>query len=345
MLYATTRNNVDAFTPHRVLTSRRGPDGGLYVPFRIPRLSDAEIMALAGKNFNSNLADCLNLQFGTHLTGYDIDLAMGKNPVRLQQLGQKIIMGELWHNTHWKFSRMVQDLSALILADKNVTAETDGWANIGILVAVIFGMFGELIREGIASFEKKVDISLISGDFSGPMAAWYARQMGVPIGDIVCCCNENSNLWNFICHGQLRTDGVAVCTVVPEGDFVIPDGLERLISMYGGPEEVQRYVDAVRTGSSYHVENTFLHRLRQGIYVTVSSERRILNTIPNTWNTHRYLPDPATALAYAGLQDYRARTGGMRTVLILSENCPSCSRDIIMSALNISEDVLKEYLK
>ena len=104
MLYATTRNNVDAFTPHRVLTSRRGPDGGLYVPFRLPRYSEEEIQALAGKNFNTNLADCLNLQFGTHLTGLSIDLAVGRSSVRLQQLGQKILLGELWHNTGWCFA-------------------------------------------------------------------------------------------------------------------------------------------------------------------------------------------------------------------------------------------------
>ena len=345
MLYATTRNNTDAYTPHRVLTSRRGPDGGLYVPFRIPRFSPEEIQALAGKNFNANMADCLNLQFGTHLTGYDIDLAIGRSAVRLQQLGQKIIMGEPWHNTQWQFSRMIQDISDLLIADRNTRSETEGWADVGIRIAVLFGIFGELIREGIVSHEKKVDISLIAGSFSGPMAVWYARYMGLPIGDIICCCNENSNLWNFICHGQLRTDGIAVSTVVSKGDVVVPEGLERLIGIYGGPAETERYLDAVRTGNTYYVEDSFLHRMRQGIYVTVSSDRRILNTIPSTWNTHRYLLDPATALAYAGLQDYRARTGGMRTALVLSQNSPSCSREIIASALGISGDSLKDYIK
>ena len=344
MLYATTRNHNDAFTPLRVLTSKRGPDGGLYVPFRIPGFSDEEIRSLAKKNFNSNLADSLNLLFGNHLTGYDIDLAVGRNSVRLQQLGQKIIVGELWHNTQWQFERMVQDLSTLVLADKNETAETEGWAEIAIRIAVLFGIFGELIREEIVTSEKKADISVIAGDFSVPMAVWYARQMGLPIGDIVCCCNENSNLWNFICHGQLRSDGVAIQTVVTEGDVVVPDGLERLISVYGGPEEAQRFMDTVRTGRTYYVEDAFLHRMRQGIYVTVSSDRRILNTIPNTWNTHRYLTDPETALAYAGLQDYRARTGAMRAALILSENCPSNSYEMIASALGASADSMKEYI-
>ena len=323
MLYVTTRNNSDAFTPQRVLTSKRGPDGGLYIPFRMQKLSDSEVLALSHKNFNANLADCLNMLFNTHLSAYDIDFTMGRSSVRLQQLGQKIIMGECWHNTQWSFSSMMQDLSALLVSDKTQIPETEGWAAIGIRVAVLFGIFGELIREGIASSEQKVDISVISGDFAGPMAAWYARMMGLPIANIVCCCNDNNNIWNFICHGQLRTDNVAVKTMVPEADIVVPEHLERLISAYGGADETRRYMDAVRSGTCYYADEGFLHRLRQGFYVTVSSEKRITETIPSAMSTHRYLLNPSAALAYAGLQDYRAKTGSMRMALVMSETKPA----------------------
>ena len=44
MLYATTRNSSEAFTAQRVLTGKRGPDGGLFVPYRIPRFSREEIL-------------------------------------------------------------------------------------------------------------------------------------------------------------------------------------------------------------------------------------------------------------------------------------------------------------
>ena len=71
MLYATTRNNCDAYTAQRVLTMKRGSDGGLIVPYRIPRFSEEEILALGTKSFNRNLADTLNLLFNTRLTGYD----------------------------------------------------------------------------------------------------------------------------------------------------------------------------------------------------------------------------------------------------------------------------------
>lgn len=344
MLYATTRNHVDAYTAQRVLTSKRGGDGGLFVPFRLTRFSEEEILVLGGRTFNANFAGMLNLLFNTRLTAGELDLAIGRYSVRLQKLGQKVVMGECWHNTDWAFSGMVRDVSRLLLADKAAEPEISGWAEVGIRIAVLFGIFGEMIREGIAGPGKNVDISLISGDFSGPMSAWYARGLGLPIGNIVCCCNENGGLWSFICHGQLRTDGVAKTTLVPEADIVVPDGLERLLALYGGPAEAVRFAETARRGETYYVEDAFLRRLRQGIYVTVSSEKRIAATIPSAFATHRYLLAPGSALAYAGLLDYRARTCEAGPALVLTEKSPRKDKDTVANALGISQEELKQLL-
>lgn len=314
------------------------------MPYRIPVFSEQEIQALPQRSFNANLADMLNLLFGGHLTSYDLDFAIGRHSVRLQQLTQRIVMGECWHNTDWTFVRLISDLTALLVKDPDVPPQTKGWAGTGIRTAVLFGIFGELIREGIAAPDRKVDISVVSGDFDGPMAAWYARAMGLPIGNIICCCNENAALWDFICHGQLRTDGIARSTMVPEGDVLVPQGLERLISLYGGQEEVARYVDALHQGSTYYLEDAMLHRLRKGIYVTVSSEKRIRETIPAAFATHRYVLGPAAALAHCGLQDYRARTGEMPNALILTEKSPALQAEQIAGAIGIPEGSLMRYL-
>jgi len=313
VLYVTTRNDSDAFTAQRVLRDRRGPDGGLFVPFRLPRLSEGEVLALGEKSFNSAMAEGLNLLLNTRLTGYDLDFAAGRRCVRLKSIHERLIVAECWHNPDWDISRMVRDITELVSVSS--TNEDPGdWPEIAVRIGIYFGIFCELIRSGVASPEKTVDISVIAGDFSGPMAAWYARAMGLPIGNILCCCNENGNLWDFICHGQLRTDGVAKTTAVPEGDFVVPAGLERLIHAWGGIEEVDRYLQKLRRGGTYYIEDRLLRNLRQGLYVTVNSSPRILAAIPGLYTTHGYLTGPAGALAYAGLQDYRARTGERMTM-------------------------------
>lgn len=345
MLYVTTRNDQEVYTAQRALRESRGPDGGLYVPFRDPVLSEEDILSLREKSFNRCVADTLNLLFQTRLTSWDVDFAIGRYAVRLQMLGKRLIVSEGWHNLESDFSRLVRNLSALLQGEKSAQVSTGSWVEVGIRIAVIFGIFGELMREGVAGKNQKIDISVVSGDFSAPMSAWYARKWGLPIGNIVCACNDNSNLWDFICHGTLRCGDVALTTDTPCADVVVPEGLERLIHGCGGVEETERYLDAVRKGGNYYAEDALLHRLRKGIYVTVSSRNRTESTIPTVFGTHSYVLSPYGALAYAGLQDYRARTGESRTALLLEERSPLLDEQRVSSALGITAQMLKEYLK
>lgn len=345
MLYVTTRNNRDAYTAQRALRENRGEDGGLYVPFREPRFSSEEITALKEKSFNRCVADVLNVLFNGRLTAYDVDFAIGRYAVRLEMLGKRVIMGECWHNLESDFSRIVKDLTQLLRSDSETEVLPGDWAEIAVRIAVLFGIFGELMRQGIIEREGKVDISVVSADFSAPISAWYAKRWGLPIGNIVCCCNDNGNLWDFICHGQLKTNDVAVSTATPEADVVVPTSLERLIHGCAGAEEVSKYLDAVRRGGSYYMDDLLLHRLRQGLYVTVTSEHRVLSTIPSVFSTHKYILSPYSALAFAGLQDYRARTGESRTALVLAEKSPIRDAETVSKALGIPGETLKEYLK
>lgn len=344
MLYTTTRNNQDTFTAQRVLRSGRAPDGGLFVPFHLPVYTEEEIKRLSSIGFNSRLAEILNLLFGSHLTGFDIDLALGKRSVRLQQLGQRLFLAECWHNIQWQFAEILNALSHLVFSDRESEPAQSGWVETGIRMAVLFGIIGELIRNGLVSAEKPVDLAMVSGNFSGPMAAWYARGMGLPIGNIVCCCNENAVLWDFICHGQLRTDGIAVDTLVPEADILVPEGLERLITLYGGPAEVDRYVDCLHSGRTYYVDDGLLDRMRKGIYVTVSSEQRIISTVSSSFSAHQCVLSLSSALAYAGLQDYRARTGSSRMALIMTDKSPRLDMPMVADILGLTGLEFEKYL-
>lgn len=343
MLYATTRNNLDTYTAQRVLQDRRAPDGGFFVPFRLPEFSETEIAVFREKSFNRCVSEVLNLFFHSNLTNFDLDLTIGRYAVRLEMLNQRMIMAECWHNTQWEFDRLVKDLVNLVRQEAFSCGSCD-WAEIGVRIAVQFGIFGELMRHDMAGSDKKVDVSVVGGDFSAPMSVWYARAMGLPVGNIICSCNENSNLWNFICHGQLRTEGIAIQTCVPEADIVIPAGIERLIYAYGGCSEVEQYLEALRQGKNYYVDDRFLQQLRQGLYVTVTSQQRILDTIPNVYATHDYILSLSSALNYIGLQDYRARTGECRNAVILTEKSPRTDAAIVAEVLGFTSETLEKLL-
>lgn len=334
MLYVTTRNNRDAFTPNRVLHEDRCPDGGLYLPFHPPHFAQQDLEALAEKPFNHRVAEVLNLLFRTKLTGWDIDFAAGRQPVRLTTLRHRIHIAQTWYNPEWSYESLQNRLTGLLC---EMTAEPTDWVAIAVRIAVLFGIYGELRNMGIGS----ADIALVTGDFSAPISAWYARQWGLPVGNIICCCNENKNLWELICYGQLRTDAITIQTDVPEADVAIPTGLERLIYGCGGAAEVERYLDACRCGRMYCPGDAVLSKLRKGLNVSVVSNSRLERVVPNVYRTHGCLMSSGTALAYAGLLDYRAKTGVAGDAVVLAEKSVAADAQTVAKYLGITAEELQ----
>lgn len=337
MLYVTTRNHQDAFTTAHVLRQGRGADGGLYVPLRFPKLSEQEQNKLAEASFGQCVAEMLNLFFSTRLTGWDVDFCIGRYPVRIQQLPHRIMMAEAWHNPDSQYQRLERNLLELLQAE---TAAPGNWVTVAVRMAVLAGILGnrEILGRG------PVDISVVSGDFTLPISAWYLRKMGLPIGNIICCCNENNQFWDLICNGQMRSDGSGISTIVPEADIVLPVNLERLISACAGVSETERYLACCRMGSAYSVSDTLLQQLRQGVYASVVSSSRLENTIPNVYKTHNYILSPASALAYSGLLDYRAKTGITRTAIVLCDNDPIYDAAVVAKSMEIPVEELKNLI-
>lgn len=343
MLYVSTRNPKDTHTARKALLEVRAPDGGLYVPFSLMTLDDSGLKMLSEQKFNDTVARMMNYLFQAGMSEHDVRLAVGRNPVRLKALANRILMGECWHNLDGTFHRLVQNLLGHFCPEASLAPGS--WGKIGIGISILFGIFGELMRYGMAGEDRKVDISLVSGDFSLAMSAWYAREMGLPIGNIICCCNENNALWNLFTQGMLRTDGVSLQTLTPEADICVPDSLERLIYACGGEREAERYVERCRFGTNYYPDDVILGKLRKGMFVSVVSTPRMRDTIPNAHTTHSYVLSPYSALAYGGLMDYRAVTGESRRALVLAEKSPLTQRDVVSDALGISADELERYLE
>ena len=335
MLYITTRNHRDAYTAQRALRESRGPDGGMYLPFRAPFYSDEEWNELAAAPFGQRVAEILNRLFGTRLTCWDVDVCIGRNPVPIIPLGHRTLAAELWRNPGQSYEHMARELAAQLLDEPNY--ET-GWLAVALRIAVLFGIFGQL------NTHEPTDISVISGDFTAPISAYYAKQWGLPIGRIICCCNENSGLWELLCHGQLRTDATSIRTAVPEADVALPEHLERLVFAAGGTDETARYLEACRRGGIYAPGASVLSDMGRDFRVSVISSSRIGQTISSVYRTHNYVLSPGAALAYAGLMDARAKPGLHKNALILADKSPALDAGLTTASLKISERELNDLL-
>ena len=331
MLYVTTRNDGDQYPALRTLGQDRGPDGGAYVPFRLPFFTPEEVENLRELSFGGCVSLVLNKLFLPKLDGVELDFALGRNPVKLTEMSHRIVFAELWHNIHWSFDWVVRELTQRLRVEAQQGLPVTEWAGIAVRIAVLFGVFGQLQRSGTVSFEHGLDVAAASGDFTMPMAAWYAREMGLPIGSIICC-DEKSGTWDLLHHGQVRTAER------------MPEGFERLISGRLAKDEVRRYLSVSQRGGVYALEEEALERLSQGMVASVVSLRRTTRTIANVYSAKGYLMGPETAMAYAGLQDHRASAGEGRLALIMACRRPLEDLEAVASAIGMDRDVLKTQL-
>ena len=312
----------------------------MLVPVSFPVFSANQLAEMSEKPISSCIADILNLFYDLNISGWDIEFCVGRHPIRLANVGNRITIAECWRNPQWCFSGFIRNVTDLICPGETPTFWDETAIRIAVLVAVTLRMMGT----GEIDSEHPLDVAVHSGNFSAPLSAWYARKMGLPLGNIVCCCNENGSLWELIHQGQLRTDGIARKTRTPEGDVWIPEGLEQFVYSCGGYQEVQKYRMCCMEGVAYEPSDGVRKELCTGMYVTVAGDNRMLRTISGFWSGYSYLLSPYTALVYSGVQDYRVNVKENRRCLILAERSPECDLETVAEALHVSAREVQKLL-
>lgn len=341
MLYQTTRTPNDTYTPARTLTDDRAPDGGFFVPMMLPKLDDRQLRQLAQNSFSQNVSDIVNLCFGTALDSWSVEFAIGRYPVKTVAIGSRETVAEVWHNPLWRFERLVRGIEKAIRQSDDVRDIPADWLMTASRLAVLFGIFGDLAAQGRIGEGETVDVAYPCGDFSGPMAAWYAKQMGLPIGTIICCCNDNNGVWNLLHKGQIRTDAHAIATSTPRCDTIAPAGLERLIYTTIGADHANSFAHVCATGGTFYLEPEQQKKLRDCFYVAVTGNKRLESAVKSLYNSCGYPTDVYTALCFSGILDYRCVTGESRQVLIVSEESPDYSLPFLAKCLKTTPTELK----
>lgn len=334
MLYITTRDHSDAYTAHRVLSENRAADGGMFLPMQMPVVTKEEIAAMQSKTFGQNVADILNLFYKSRLDGWDVDFCIGRYCSKLTAMSHRAYIAEIWHNPDHDFARIVRNLTGRLRGNKDTTDAPTNWAWISIRIAVLFAVFGELYKMNVANADTAVDVAIPSGDFAGPMTVWYARQMGLPVANIICACDENDAAWDLLKNGQINMNA----------GMTVPSDLERLIYSVLGLQESQRFASMMERRRSYSVSAEAAAALGEGMYPAVISWKRRSEIIRGVYSASTYILDPGSAMAFGGLQDYRALAGETRPALIITERGPICSADTVSAAMGISVEMLRQRL-
>lgn len=313
MLYITTNNQKDAHTAYKTLVSDCAEDGGLYIPFRFHRYDDADIKKMCQMSFSEVLAQILNYFFSAQLTAWDVDFAIGRNPVKLATVGRKIIVSELWHNHGASYTCLENNLFRFLSKNSGIAAHPTDWARTAIRVAVLFGLYSQMCQNNMVSGHEGFDLVMDAGNYFEPIAAYYAKQMGLPFGKIIVCCNaDNAAIWDLVHRSE-----VATATLPANMNL----GIKRLLCAAFGRGEMERFAEVSNTKRTYTVSETLLEqRLSDDLFVVVVGADRLPAVVNSVLKTDNYHIDEKTAMSFGAVQDYRAKIGESKLTLIFSEN-------------------------
>lgn len=315
MLYVSTRNTADTYTAHRALHEGRTSDGGFYAPFHLPVFTDAELSDMKAQSTGDTIAQILNLFFGLHLNGWDVECVIGRQPFKLITMNHRLVIAEVWRNPEGSFRYLIRNLYSLMCGGKNNTAEPTGWAYIAIEIALLIGLYGAMDAVPDQGF----DVAVTSGDFADVVAVLYAGNMGLPVNLTVCACHENSVVWDLLNRGEFSTNVPATTTDLTD--------LECYIFVTMGANEVRRYLDACQRRGTYFVDEMQLENLNKRLFAAVVSTSRVDSVAANMYRINHFYIDPQTAFAYGGLQDYRSRSGISNTTLLVAKERPNQEKE------------------
>ena len=134
------------------------------MPMRLPVLDKDQLKRLSSNSFSETVADIINLLFGTNLDGWSVEFAIGRYPVKTCLIGSREIVAEMWHNPVWKFERLVRGIEKAIRQSDDVRDIPSDFLMIGARMAVLFGIFADLMGQGRVSRDEPMDIACPSGN-------------------------------------------------------------------------------------------------------------------------------------------------------------------------------------
>jgi threonine synthase len=212
------------------------------------------------------------------------------------------------------------------LLEKGYKLSSANSINIGRLVpqvAYYVYAYGKMVEVGEVRPGDPINVTVPTGNFGNILAAYYAREMGVPIAKFICASNENKVLTDFFETGVYNKDREFHTTNSPSMDILISSNLERLLYHLSGAsgEEVSEYMKQLDQEKHYEISE----KIREGLkdfWGGYAGEEDTLQAIGDLYDKFGYLMDTHTGVAYSVYRKYVQETGDRTKTIIASTASP-----------------------
>ncbi|MBQ8814374.1 MAG: threonine synthase [Lachnospiraceae bacterium] len=198
--------------------------------------------------------------------------------------------------------------------------------NIGRLVPqIVYYVYAytRLVAAGEIEDGQEVNVTVPTGNFGNILAAWLAKEMGLPIKKLVCASNENKVLTDFFRSGNYDRRRSFILTSSPSMDILISSNLERLLYWLCGSdaEQTAKMMNQLTMLGSYQITDEMRRSIPE-FYADFATEAEVTETISACADKYGYVMDPHTAVAAAVSHKYQAQTGDVTPMLIASTASP-----------------------
>lgn len=203
------------------------------------------------------------------------------------------------------------------------SANSINWGRLVPQIVYYVSAYCDLLEKG-EDLSNGFNVVVPTGNFGNILAAYYAKQMGVPIARLICASNANNVLTDFIKTGVYDRNREFFTTASPSMDILISSNLERMIYHLGGnnAENTAELQKQLSETGRYSIEGEMLEKLQALYFGGCCNDEETLATISDKFKTYNYLCDTHTAVAVKVYDDYTAVTKDKKPTVIASTASP-----------------------
>ena len=234
------------------------------------------------------------------------------------------------------------------LADAGYQFSSANSINIGRLVPQIVYYvyaYAKLYANGVIAKDEKINVVVPTGNFGNILAAFYAKNMGVPIAKLICASNENKVLYDFFSTGIYDKNREFILTNSPSMDILISSNLERLIYRIAGNDANQdvAFMKNLNTEGKYEITPEMKEKLAD-FYGNYTSEEETAQEIKALYEKTGYIIDTHTAVATGVYHKYLKDSGDTETkTVIASTASPFKFTRSVMDAIDPKYDSMSDF--
>ena len=224
------------------------------------------------------------------------------------------------------------------LSDAGYQFSSANSINIGRLVPQIVYYvyaYAKLLENEEINEGEKINITVPTGNFGNILAAYYAKEMGLPVNKLICASNENKVLYDFFKTGIYDKNREFHLTSSPSMDILISSNLERLIYIIAGNDAAKNaeLMDQLKKEGRYTITEDMKAKLHdfEGGFAT---QENTAQAIKNVYEKTGYVMDTHTAVASYVYNEYKNKTKDGTKTLLASTASPFKFVNNVMTAID-----------